>query len=109
MVLYSLLHCLTYILVLKQEDEACGIISGEPNSNCGECNEGLFCSTSMSPAPPTQCDKCVKRNARDRIDEMDFSSKEKGKSNMSSIKDRYKYNVPLLNLNNSYRIQILHF
>jgi len=64
--------------VLKQEGEACGSVAAEPNSDCGECDEGLFCDTGMSPAPPMQCGKCVKRNAADRMVKMDLSSKEKG-------------------------------
>jgi len=63
--------------VLKQEGEACGSIAAEPNSDCGECDEGLFCDTWMSPAPPMQCGKCVKQNAADRMVKMDLSSKEK--------------------------------
>merc|ERR1719167_1474941 len=62
--------------VLKQEGEACGSVAAEPNSDCGECDEGLFCDTWMSPS--LQCGKCVKRNATDRMVKMDLSSKEKG-------------------------------
>ena len=42
----------------------------------------------MSPAPPMQCGKCVKRNSADRMVKMDLSSKEKGKSHMYFDKDR---------------------
>jgi len=74
--------------VLKQEGEACGSIAAEPNSDCGECDEGLFCDNGMSPAPPMQCGKCFKRNAADRMVKMDLSSKEKGKPYMYFDKDR---------------------
>ena len=80
-----------WILPRKQEGKPCGEVFFESEDvvrNCGQCDEGLFCSPSMSPALPMQCGKCVKRNVRDRIDEMDLRSKEKGKSNMYSNKDR---------------------
>ena len=78
----NFLCCITWIPVLKQEGEPCGEILFEPDSDCGECAEGLICEPYISPAPPQQCGKCVKQKVRDSIDAMNLSTKKKGKSNM---------------------------
>ena len=94
--MFIILYCITWILVLKQEGEPCGEILFEPDSDCGECDEGLVCKPHISPAPPAQCGKCVKRKVRDRIDQMDLTSKKKGKSNMCSNKKRLKKNPTVM-------------
>ena len=80
------MYCVTGILPSRQEGESCGQTTTE---HCGDCVQGFFCSSMISPMIPDKCGICKPDRRRSEVS--DLAVVKKGK-----------------NLVYSYEIRILH-